>query len=101
MTSSGLEQLLSLRADLNKLIDTYAESEPNQPFRALDDVGGEVLLEPLDPQLAKITSTLSQMTALTLGDKLPFHRAFDVSDHLLPCRCFLSHDRPLSLNSST
>lgn len=78
MASTGLEQLRSLQNQLNTLIDGYAQAETKSPLFGLNDVGKEVSLKPQDPQLAQLASTLSQMQAVVLGDKLPFQRAFEV-----------------------
>ncbi|GAA5869962.1 hypothetical protein JCM16303_001852 [Sporobolomyces ruberrimus] len=77
MASKGLEQLLSLQSSLNSLIDAYARAPGASSLCALDEVGKEVSLEPVDPRLAKISATLNNMSAVVLGDKLPFQRAFE------------------------
>jgi hypothetical protein len=79
MPSTAIEQLRSLQAQVNALIDTHAQGEQKESLFALDQVGKEVSLKPQDPQLAKLSATLSQMQAVVLGDKLPFQRAFEVS----------------------
>ncbi|GAA6009288.1 hypothetical protein JCM11491_004258 [Sporobolomyces phaffii] len=75
MTLNGLEQLKALQADLNNLIDSYAATTPE--LAALSDVGQDVDLKPRDPHLADISKTLQHMSAVVLGDKLPFTRAFE------------------------
>ncbi|GAA5992298.1 hypothetical protein JCM5350_000804 [Sporobolomyces pararoseus] len=83
MASTGLEQLRSLQNQLNTLIDGYAQAETKSPLFGLNDVGKEVSLKPQDPQLAQLASTLNQMQAVVLGDKLPFQRAFEF--HVIGC----------------
>ncbi|GAA5946423.1 hypothetical protein JCM3765_000235 [Sporobolomyces pararoseus] len=83
MASTGLEQLRSLQNQLNTLIDDYAQAESKSPLFGLNEVGKEVSLEPQDPQLAKLATTLNQMQAVVLGDKLPFQRAFEF--HVIGC----------------
>ena len=75
MSSTGLEQLRSLQTRLNNLIDAYAESGPT--LHALDEVGARVSFEPLDRHTA-------EMQAIVLGDKMPYHRAIEVSVPQIP-----------------
>lgn len=82
MSSPGLEQLRSLQTRLNNLIDAYAESGPT--LHALDEVGARVSFEPLDRHTAEISAALNEMQAVVLGDKMPYHRAIEVSVPQIP-----------------
>lgn len=83
MPSPGLDQLRQLQDQLNGLIEAYSQHEDKGPLFALNDIGEPVSLEPQDSELAKISSTLTQMQAVVLGDKLPFQRAIEF--HVISC----------------
>jgi ABC-type transporter Mla subunit MlaD len=68
MSNSGLQQLKSLQTKLNQLIDTASNSDVS--FPALDEVRSvDDPLERQNPQLAAISATLGQMSAVVGGHR--------------------------------